>query len=124
MDTDSGTATQLDVGLEGLQLTHADYSAEAGKVLFLVSPRGEREVGDVWTMNPDGSDALKVADGSYSHPVWSPGGDAIGVTIVELDDGDIAAEQLAYIPLDDPATPVLVTDQPSGNVGIPVWASR
>jgi hypothetical protein len=122
--TDSGIKSQLDLGLEGLQLTHADYSEEADKVLFLVSPRGEREVGDVWTMSPDGSNAQQVAEGSYAHPVWSPGGDAIGVTIVDLVDGEIAAEQLAYIPLDDPSNPVVVADPPSGDVGIPVWGTR
>jgi len=119
-DVTDGIKVQLDLGLEGLQLTHADYSPERDKVLFLVSPRGGKEIGDVWTMDPDGSNTTQLAEGDYAHPVWSPGGTAIGVTV---DDDTL----LGYIPLDDDGNaedPVVVADPPPGLVGIPVWATR
>lgn len=120
---------QVDLGLEGLQITHADYSPEADKVLFLVSPRGGAEIGDVWTMDPDGSHKTQVAEGDFAHPVWSPDGSAIGVTQYStLPAGDDpGADALAYIPLDDSGTgqePVVVSDPPPGDVGIPVWGTR
>jgi hypothetical protein len=121
-----GVRVQLDLGLEGLQLTHADYSPEADKVLFLVSERDGFEIGDVWTIDPDGSNPTKIAEGNFAHPVWSPGGDSIGVTIFSTlptttSDG---VEELGYIPLDDPENPVIVADPPPGIVGIPVWGTR
>lgn len=123
VDVRNGEPTQLDLGLEGLQLTHADYSPEADKVLFLVSPRGSEEVGDVWIMDPDGSGAVQLATGDYAHPVWSPDGRAIGVTVLN----DAGEEVLGYIPLDDAgdaAEPIIVENVPPGEVGIPVWGTR
>jgi hypothetical protein len=128
--------SQIEVGLEGLQLTHPDYSEETGKVLFLVSPPDDpdtgivhqvgREIGDVWTMDPDGSSKATVSEGNYSHPVWSPDGKAIGVTIYSTlpTEDDRGVEELGYIPLDDPDHPVVVEDPPPGDVGPPVWATR
>jgi len=129
IDVTDGIKVQLDVGLEGLQLTHADYSPETDRVLFLVSPRGGKEIGDVWTMDPDGSNPVSQAEGSYAHPVWSPDGDAIGVTIFTTlpTDDDPGVEALGYIPLDDDGDaedPVFVEDPPPGDVGIPVWGTR
>jgi len=111
----------LDVGVTDAQVTHIDWSPRAEKLLFLVSPIGpdEDEVGSVWIANADGSDPQVVAEGSYAHPVWSPEGDAIGVTVVR--DG---SERLAYIPLDDPGNPVVVEEPPPGEVGVPVWGTR
>jgi len=123
VDITDAIKVQLDLGIEGLQLTHADYSPEADKVLFLVSPRGGKEIGDVWTMDPDGGNTTQLAVGNYAHPVWSPDGNAIGVTIFE-DVEDADTEVLGYIPLEDPDSPVVASDVPPGNVGIPVWATR
>jgi hypothetical protein len=109
----------FDVGVTDAQVTHIDWSPEAQKLLFLVSPFGADEVGSVWTVDADGSDSQVVADGSYAHPVWSPDGQSVGVTVV-----DGGAEALAYIPLDDPDNPVIVQNPPEGDVGIPVWGSR
>lgn len=116
---------QLEVDLDGLQLTHIDWSPDAEKLLFLVSPRGEPEVGDVWTMDVDGRNPELVADGLYAHPVWSPDGTSIGLTVVDLEAG---TEVLGYVDLDDPAAPDvvphIVEDPPPGEVGIPVWGTR
>ncbi|MEZ0579924.1 hypothetical protein [Nocardioides sp. MH1] len=129
VDLTDGRPERLDLGLEGLQITHADYSPDADKVLFLVSAPGGQEIGDVWTMDPDGSHKTQVAEGDYAHPVWSPDGHAIGVTqFSTLPSGeDPGSSALAYIPLDDSGVgkaPVVVADPPPGDVGIPVWASR
>jgi hypothetical protein len=129
VDVNDGAPTQLDLGLEGLQITHADYSPEADKVLFLVSPPGPDEIGDVWTMDPDGSHKVQVAEGDFAHPVWSPDGNSIGVTVFSTlpTDGDPGVSDLGYIPLDDDGLgkdPVVVEDPPPGRVGIPVWATR
>ncbi len=116
---------QLDVDLAGLQLTHIDWSPEAGKLLFLVSPRGEPEVGDVWIMDADGRNPEQVADGLYAHPVWSPDGKSIGLTVVDL---EADTEALGYVDLDDPDAPDavahIVENPPTGEAGIPVWGSR
>jgi hypothetical protein len=116
---DGRAAVPFDVGVTEAQVTHIDWSPRAEKLLFLVSPFGGEEVGSVWTVNADGSEPRAVAEGSYAHPVWSPEGDAIGVTVVSGE-----TEQLAYIPLDDPENPVIVEDPPPGEVGIPVWGTR
>ena len=106
------------------QISHADWSEDADKLLFLVSPVGsDQEIGDVWTMNADGTGQQPLAEGDYAHPVWSPDGKAIGVTIFgDPDDPD--TEVLGYIPVDDPDNPVVVADPPPGEVGIPVWGTR
>lgn len=109
----------FDVGVTDAQVTHIDWSPEAEKLLFLVSPFGGDEIGSVWTINEDGTDPQPVAEGSYAHPVWSPDGQSIGVTVVEG-----GSEALAYIPLDDPDNPVIVENPPAGEVGIPVWGTR
>ena len=122
---DGRTPVQLDVDLEGLQLTHIDWSPEAEKLLFLVSPRGEPEVGDVWIMDVDGSNPELVADGLYAHPVWSTDGKSIGLTVVDL---EAETEVLGYVDVDDPdapeAEPHIVENPPPGEVGIPVWGTR
>ena len=116
---DGRPSEPFDVGVTDAQVTHIDWSPEADKLLFLVSPFGGDEVGSVWTVNADGSDPQLVAEGSYAHPVWSPDGRSIGVTVVEG-----GAESLAYIPLDDPETPVIDPGAPAGEVGVPVWGTR
>jgi Tol biopolymer transport system component len=116
---DGRPSEPFDVGVDDAEVTHIDWSPEAEKLLFLVSPFGGEEIGSVWTVNADGSDAQLVADGSYAHPVWSPDGESIGVTVV-----DGGTEALAYVPLDDPSNPVIVPDPPEGEVGIPVWGTR
>ena len=122
---DGSPAEQLEVDLDGLQLTHIDWSPEAGKLLFLVSPRGTPEVGDVWTMDADGRDPELVADGLYAHPVWSPDGASIGLTVVDL---EAETEVLGYVELEDPdapdVVPHIIENPPPGEVGIPVWAAR
>ncbi|MDZ5622147.1 hypothetical protein SFC88_14985 [Nocardioides sp. HM23] len=116
---DGRPSEPFDVDVTDAQVTHIDWSPEANKLLFLVSPFGGDEVGSVWTVNADGSDAQLVAEGSYLHPVWSPDGSAIGVTVLEG-----GTESLAYIPLDDPDDPVIVPGGPAGEVGVPVWGTR
>ncbi|WP_322938630.1 TolB family protein [Nocardioides bizhenqiangii] len=117
-DADGSRIEQMDVELDGF-LSHADWSPTAERLIFLVSPDAEME-GAVWTVDVDGEDAELVADGSYAHPVWSPDGDAIGVTSYD-EEGE---ESLAYIPLDDPENPVIVPDPPPGDIGVPVWGTR
>lgn len=103
------------------QISHADWSQEAGKLLFLVSPLGSKEErGDIWTMNAGGTGQKVLAHGEYSHPVWSVDGTEIGLTLI--DDAD--AEALGYIDVDDPGDPHIVPNPPPGDVGIPVWATR
>lgn len=106
------------------EVSHPDWSPEAGKLLFLVHPAGtEDQIGDVWIMNADGTGQQLLADGFYSHPVWSPDGRSIGVTIFE-DPTVKNSDVLGYIPVDDPDNPVVVADPPPGIAGVPVWGSR
>jgi hypothetical protein len=122
---DGRSPEPLEVDVDGLQLTHMDWSPEAEKLLFLVSPRGEPEVGDVWTMDADGRNPELVADGLYAHPVWSPDGESIGVVVV---DPEAETEVLGYVDLDDPDAPDLVPhvveDPPEGVLGVPAWGTR
>ncbi len=55
-----------------------------------------------------------LAEGTYAHPVWSPDGNAIGVTIFENPD-DPDTEVLGYIPVDDPGNPVVVAGPAAGS---------
>ncbi|WP_188113616.1 hypothetical protein [Nocardioides humilatus] len=125
LDADNGgdpvTVPTADDG----QISHADWSPAARKLLFLVSePGSTKERGDVWTMNATGTDRHELADGNYSHPVWNVDGTKIGITFID----DSGTEVLGYLDADDSdapnLTPHVVPNPPPGEVAIPVWASR
>ncbi|WP_183101051.1 TolB family protein [Nocardioides pelophilus] len=124
---DGRSAEPFDVGVSEGQVSHVDWSPEAEKLLFLVSSAGPDadQVGSVWTVNADGSDPQVVANGLYAHPVWSPDGRSIGVTVVDL---EAETEVLGYVDLDDAgapdAAPHIIENPPAGEVGIPVWGTR
>ncbi|WP_183094423.1 TolB family protein [Nocardioides stalactiti] len=105
----------------GYQISYADWSPEAGQLLFLVTePGAEEEIGSIWTMNANGTGQKLLAEGEFLHPVWSVDGRSIGVTWYD----DSGSEVLAYLDVDDPSTVVVVPDPPAGEAGIPVWATR
>ena len=121
LDADlGGDPVQVPIPDDG-QISHADWSEEAGKLLFLVSPLGGKEErGDIWTMNANGTGQKLLAAGGYSHPVWDVDGTEIGMTLID----DTDTEVLGYLDVADPTTPHVVEDPPPGEVGIPVWGSR
>jgi len=128
-DVESRDQVQLQTELEPLQVTHIDWSPEAQKLLFLTSPPGAKEIGNIWTMDADGGNLELLKEGSFAHPVWSPNGDAIGVTIFTTlpSEDSPGVEVLGYIPIGDSGEadePVVVADPPPGEVGIPVWGTR
>ena len=105
------------------QISHADWSPEAGKLLFLLGPVTDgRERGDVWTMNATGTGQRVLAEGEYAHPVWywmvrrsawswsTTPAPRCSPTSTPVDAPDI--------PPSSSRTP------PPGEVAIPVWGTR
>lgn len=112
-----GDPVRLPAPADG-KISHPDWSEEAGKLLFLVSPNdSDQEIGDIWIMNADGTGQTLLAEGEFAHPVWAPDGSAIGVT---LEDDTV----LGYVPYDESGDAVVVPDPPPGEVGVPVWGAR
>ncbi len=125
LDADLGGEPVLVPSPDEGQISHADWSPDADKLLFLLGPVTDgRERGDVWTMNATGTGQRVLAEGEYSHPVWNVDGTAIGVVLVD----DTGAEVLAYLDAEDPNAPDIppniVADPPPGEVAIPVWGTR
>jgi hypothetical protein len=101
-------------------VSHVDWSKEADKVLFLLSPAGEDEVGDIWTMNADGTGQEVLAAGQYADPVWSPDGTSIGLAVVD----ETGRRALAVLLVDHPDAPMVLEHVPAGEPGAAVWGTR
>jgi hypothetical protein len=105
-------------------LSHADWSAPTGELLFLVHDTDDT-FGQIWVSGPDLSDARPLGETQYAHPVWSPDGTQIAALWQDPDaDG---AYRLVTIDVEHPDDPVVLADlheQPNGVPTIPVWASR
>lgn len=90
----------------GLDSTSPSFSADGARIVYsryscLHQAPGCRELGDLWTMNPDGSDQHRLTstqDVSEDTPTWSPdgtqiafvaqGGGARGIWIMNSDGSD------------------------------------
>lgn len=108
-------------------VTHADWSDDQDRLLFLVHARRadgtfDPEYGDLWVADADLGNATRLG-GPYGHPAWAPKGDQI---VVKVKDAD-GAESLAVLSASDPADVTNLSDladPPAGVVGVPAWGTR
>ena len=76
--------------LATLGLTVAGWGQADGKIAFISDREGS---GDVWIMNADGSDPIKLTEGlSCINPAWSPDGTKIAYISHALDNGETNSE--------------------------------
>ena len=129
--------SRIKVGLEGLQLTHPDYSKETGKVLFLVSPPDDPDAGD---RPPGGArDRRRLDHGprriqqgpARRRQLQPPGmvsrreGHRRDDLFQAADRGRPGGGRARLHPSRRSRTiPSVVKDPPPGYVGPPVWATR
>ena len=107
----------LIVCLATLGLAIAGWGQADDKIAFVSDREGS---GDVWIMNADGSDPVKLTEGlSCISPAWSPDGTKIAYISHALDNGEINSE--IWLMDADGSNPQQVTDVP-GEKWILSWS--
>ncbi len=101
----------LIVCLATLGLAVAGWGQADGKIAFISHREGDA---DVWIMNGDGSDPVKLTEGrSCISPAWSPDGTKIAYISHTLDNGEINRE--IWVMDADGSNPQQVIDIPGRN---------
>lgn len=101
---------------------YADWSTQAGRILFLrYDPATDpvTQVGEIWTVDPDGGQPERLSSRLVSHPAWSPD----GTRIVCLVPDGAGGEQLEWLSFADPRK-LHPVNAAQGNPTAPAWGTR
>jgi hypothetical protein len=126
VQTSGAEPVLLDLGDDaagGAEVSHVDWSPEAGALLFLRTSgetAAEQEFGQIWTVRPPQPPLLLDVPAAVGHPAWSPDGTAIVVLVED----DLGQRGLATFPISDPQQLTRVPETVDGEVGIPAWGTR
>jgi hypothetical protein len=124
VSADGGDSERITDGTLGWD-THPDWS-DAG-LLFLRSPDGVKQ-GDVWRLNPDGSEDQLTTDGIAQSPTWSPDAGSFAFLAPASEDDGSLTVWVQDARVGAAPTEITITDEDEaevqGKLGPPAWGAR